>query len=409
MKEELTNLILENLVSRRSGQFQLLADMVRTPSVIYSAGMAGISEQVFHALKELELGVERHTVTPDPASGLSEVTNLVVRHEFASGPVVALVAHGDTRPATGTWSHDPMDPQIRNGVLYGLGVLGKADIVAYAHALVALRDARPELSGTVELHFTFDGEADGTWGTKWLLDNGVVNPDYALGSGNTYGIGTSSVGDLQMQVDVESLGASPSADPMQAASRILDGLYQLRTTYVDIQSDVPGIGSPSLVVGQIHGGDRPDQVPGRVSFSLDRRLLPDEIPAKVEENLTRFIAEAASRLDGIVCRIRRVKLAPPMKPGPGTDHLAGVFENRASAVMGVPVPVYGLPYATVTRHYTAVGIPSILYGAGPECTDWAAPGGALPGGPDECLVLDDLRKATETVALALGDFMTPAG
>jgi acetylornithine deacetylase/succinyl-diaminopimelate desuccinylase-like protein len=97
-----------------------------------------------------------------------------------------------------------------------------------------------------------------------------------------------------------------------------------------------------------------------------------------------------------------------MKPGPGTDNLAGVLGRRSSEKMGAPVPVYGVPYGAPTRHYAAVGIPSILYGAGPAM----APEGkaaTIPGGPDECLVLDDLRKATEVVALTLAEFMTPAG
>ena len=153
MHEELPSLIRENLVPRRADQFQFLADLVKTPPESSTADMAAVSDVTTKALKELELGVEQHGVSPDDSSGLSGVTNLVVRHEFAAGPVIALVA---------------------------------------------LRDARPDLSGTVELHITFDGEADGLWGTKWLLDNGIANPDYALGSGCAYGIGTSSVGDLQL-------------------------------------------------------------------------------------------------------------------------------------------------------------------------------------------------------------------
>ncbi|MBT7941758.1 MAG: M20/M25/M40 family metallo-hydrolase [Alphaproteobacteria bacterium] len=328
----------------------------------------------------------------------------MVRQLFSAGPVVALVAHGDTHPATGNWSLEPHTPTIRDGVFYGLGALSKADIAVYAYALAALRDVRPELSGTVELHITFDGEADGQWGTKWLLDNSIVNPDYAVGSGLAYAIGTSSVGDLQMQVEIEPLATHPFADPMEAASRILDSLYQLRATYAGICSDVPGIGSPSLVVGQINGGERPDRTPGRVTFTLDRRLIPDENPLQVESELTQRIAETASHLDGIVCRIRRVKLSKPMKPGAGTDNLSGVLERQAAAVMGSPVGVYGVPHASVTQHYAAVGIPSVLYGAGPERSE-----AAQAGGPDECLALDDVRKATEVVALALGEFITPAG
>jgi acetylornithine deacetylase/succinyl-diaminopimelate desuccinylase-like protein len=56
-----------------------------------------------------------------------------------------------------------------------------------------------------------------------------------------------------------------------------------------------------------------------------------------------------------------------------------------------------------SRHYAALGIPTVLYGAGPGTGDEAH-----VGGPDERLVLDDLRKATEVVAMSLAAFMTPA-
>ena len=293
----------------------------------------------------------------------------MVRHEFAAGPVVGLVAHGDTQPCRNkkSWSVDPFGAEIRDGVFYGLGALAKADLTVYGHALAALRDARPDLSGTVELHFTFDGEADGLWGSKWLLDNTIVNPDYALGSGNAYAIGTSSTGDLQFRVEIESMAlgsGSESADPMEAASRVMDALYALRRTYPGIQSEIPGIGSPALVIGQIEGGERPDAAPGRVMFTLDRRLLPDEDPAAVEQQLTALITEESSRTLGITCRINRIKLSRPMKPGPGTDNLAGVLGRQSSEILGVPIPVYGVPYGAPTRHYAAVGIPSVLYGAG---------------------------------------------
>ena len=163
------------------------------------------------------------------------------------------------------------------------------------------------------------------------------------------------------------------------------------------------------MIGQIEGGERPDAAPGRVTLSLDRRLIPDEDPAAVERELTDLIAAAANKIGGVLCRIDRLKLNRPMTPGPGTDTLASVLERQASAVMGAAggaaVAVTGVPHATDTRHYAALGIPSMLYGAGPE----GGSPGAHPGGPDERLVLDDLRKATEVVALTLGEFMTPAG
>ena len=291
MDESLQTRIRDNLVAGRAGQFQFVGDLVKTPSPNPPGDTDAVTELTVKALKGLGLGVERHPVTPESGGEASgdpgapddpgaldapAVTNLVVRHEFASGPVVALVAHGDTGPATDGWTKDPLGAEIRDGVLYGLGVLSKADIAVYAHALAALRDARPDLSGTVELHVTFDGMAEGMRGPKWLLDNGIVNPDYALASGLAYGIGTSSMGDLQLKVEVEA--KTSGADALEAAGGVLNALYALRGTYGEIKSDTPGIGSPTLVIGDIEGGSRVNETPEKVVFRLDRRLIPEEDP-----------------------------------------------------------------------------------------------------------------------------------
>ena len=410
MDESLKSRIRENLITRRADQFQFLSNLVKTPSELPPGNLSAVSNLTAKALRGLGLGVERHAVPDELAAerGLGGITNLVVRHEFASGPVVALSAYGDTGPRGEGWTVDPLGAEIQKGVLYGLGVISKADLALYAYALAALRDAHPDLSGTVELHFTFDGHADGRLGPGWLLENGVVNPDYAVGSGFTYGIATSAMGDLQLQVEIESEAPPPGTvatgpDAMEAASQVMSALYQLRKKYADIKSEVPGIGSPALVIGQIEGGNRPDQSPERVVFSLDRQLLPDENQDAVETELTVLIARTASSLKGIVCNIRRLNVSQPMKSGPGTDKLSGCLERQAAAVMGGPVWVYGVPYDANSRHYAALGIPTVLYGAGPATREEAR-----LGGPDERLILDDLRKATEVVALALAEFLTPA-
>ncbi len=402
---ELVERIRDTLVSRRASQFQFVAGLVRTPSASPPGDMAAVSELTDKALKKLGFGVERHAVAEDDAAkaGFSNITNLVVRHEFASGPVIALGATGDTVAAGDGWTVDSLSAEIKSGVLFGLGAVHKADLAVFAHALAALRDAGPDLSGTIELHFTFDGCADGDLGPGWLLKNGIVNPDYAITSGFSYGIGTSAMGDLQMQVILEGMDSGGTADPMEATNGVLSTLYQARDDCAQIRSAVPGIEQPTLVIGHIEGGSRPDVRPDRVSFTLDRGLIPDEDVAAVEADLTERIAVAASRFDGIQCRIRRVKLSKPMQAGPGTDKLTGCLERQAAEVLGGPVWVYGVPYDPGSRHYAALGIPTVLYGAGPGTAAEARIRSA-----DEQLVLDDLRKATEVMALTLAEFMTPA-
>ena len=44
----------------------------------------------------------------------------------------------------------------------------------------------------------------GELGPLWLMQKGIVNPDYAIASGLAHGIGTATMGDLQMEVTLEA-------------------------------------------------------------------------------------------------------------------------------------------------------------------------------------------------------------
>ena len=68
--------------------------------------------------------------------------------------------------------------------------------------------------------------------------------------------------------------------------------------------------------------------------------------------------------------------------------------------MGIDIPAEGVPLYTDARLYSAAGIPTALYGAGPR-TLLEANGHRA----DEKLVLEDLRKATGVVALTLAELL----
>ena len=77
--------------------FLFLKELIRTPSQNPPGDTAAVAELAAKTLKSLGFGVERHDV-PDGLvreRGHCAITNLVVRHEFASGPVVAQVLEGE--------------------------------------------------------------------------------------------------------------------------------------------------------------------------------------------------------------------------------------------------------------------------------------------------------------------------
>ena len=166
------------------------------------------------------------------------------------------------------------------------------------------------------------------------------------------------------------------------------------------RSAVPGITHPTLNVGLIEGGINTNVVPDRVSFRIDRRIIPEENPTQAEAELRSIIERAAAECSGIRVETRRILLAQPLVPVAGAERVTAALRRYGESFFGVPIAEHGVPLYTDARHYAAAGIPTVLYGAGPR-TLAEAHGHAA----DECLRLNDLRGATATVACALTELL----
>jgi len=196
--------------------------------------------------------------------------------------------------------------------------------------------------------------------------------------------------------------ARPSAgiDALEAATHILGELYQSRGRLAARASAIAGIGAPQLTIGLIEGGTNTNVVPDRVSFRLDRRIVPEEQPEAVERELRGIFDDAAAAFPAAQVSVRRIMLAVPLKPLPGAQALAELLCRHASAVFAESVEAVGVPLYTDARHYAAFGIPIVLYGAGPRTIEEANAHRA-----DERVELADLHRATEVVALAVAEFL----
>lgn len=400
------------LARERDAQTAFLAGLVRRPSDNPPGDCAPHAEYVAAELAALGFEVERDPVPPAAAqaSGMVSCTNLLVRRRFgASGPVIALNAHGDVVAPGGGWSVDPYGAEIRDGMMYGRGVaVSKSDFATYAWALRALADAHAHgarLQGSVELHFTYDEEAGGDIGPRRLLAEGLSRPDFAICAGFSYGVTTAHNGCLHLEIEV--LGKSGHAaepdrgdDAMEASTAILGALYAYRRSLGAVTSSIPGIGSPTLVVGLIQGGINTNVVPDRVVFRLDRRIIPEESAAAAERTIETLVRASVRDMKGIRVSVRRVLLAQPFVRRAGQEHMVHAITRNAREVFGVDAAPHGVPLYTDARHYSEAGVPTVLYGAGPRTLEEANGHRA-----DERLRLEDLYGATEVVALTLYDLL----
>jgi len=400
-----------------AAECDFLAALVRVPTDNPPGDCAAHAERARGLLQELGLSVEAHAVPADlvRAAGMVSAVNLIVRHRFsADGPCVALNAHGDVVPPGLGWTREPYGAEIvsdpaHGQVMYGRGVaVSKSDFATYAYALRALQAlARDGLAvrGSVELHFTYDEESGGEIGPRWLLAERLSRPDYAICAGFSYAVTTAHNGCLHLEVTVrgrQGHAAMPESgvDALAAATAILTRIYDSRAALRQRSSAVPGITHPTLNVGLIEGGINTNVVPDRVSFRIDRRIIPEENPAHAEAELRTLIERAAAECSGISVEIRRILLALPLIPVAGAKRLTAALRRHGQSFFGVPIGEHGVPLYTDARHYAAAGIPTVLYGAGPR-TLAEAHGHAA----DECLRLNDLRGATATVACTLAELL----
>lgn len=404
--------IIELIETGRGSQLEFLAELVRAPSDNPPGDCAAHAGRAAGLIEGLGFEVERHPVPDDLVRecGMVSATNLIVRRKFGAkaddGPTIALNAHGDVVPPGEGWSLDPYGGEVRDGWMYGRGVaVSKSDFATYLFALKALEESAEPLSGTIELHLTYDEEAGGGIGPKWLLDQGLTKPDLAISAGFSYAVITAHNGCLHLEVEVTGRSAHAARpetgiDALEAAQSILAALYEERKSYAERPSASPGIGPPQLTVGLIEGGINTNVVPDRVTFRLDRRIVPEEDAAEVEARLRRVMADAAVAFPAAKLEVRRILLAEPLAPLPGVDGLAEVLCRRATEVFDCEVTTGGVPLYTDARHYAAAGVPTVLYGAGPRTIEEANAHRA-----DERLPLDDLQGATKVIALALLDLL----
>ncbi len=390
-------------------EVRFLQELVRVPTDTPPGNNAPHAERTAQLLQDFGLHAEAHPVPAQAVAdyGMQSITNLIVRREYGgAGPRIALNAHGDVVPPGDGWKHDPYGAEIEDGCLYGrAAAVSKSDFASFTFALRALEAVAMPSRGAVELHFTYDEEFGGLLGPGWLLRQGLTRPDLMIAAGFSYEVVTAHNGCLQMEVTVHGKMAhaaipSSGVDALQGAVSILNALYAQNALYRAITSQVPGISHPYLNVGRIEGGTNTNVVPGKVSFKLDRRMIPEENAAEVEADIRRIIEEAAASCPGIRVEIKRLLLANSMRPLAGAQPLVQAIQQHGEAVFGEPIPAMGTPLYTDVRLYAEAGIPGVIYGAGPRTVLESH-----AKRNDERINLEDLRRATKVIARTLADLL----
>lgn len=388
-----------------------LKKLVQTPSDNPSGDCLPIAKVLARQLSGLGfenvsfLEVDEESVK---ANGMISMANVLAPTVFGEGTNVVLNAHGDVVPPGLGWSVDPYGGEIIDGKMYGRGVaVSKSDIAAYTYAVLALKQVEEQLSGRVDLAFTFDEETGGEIGPKWLIDQGHIKPDQAIVAGFTYSAVNAHNGCLHFEIKTTGKSAHAALphtgiDAIEATSKIVNALYDYRKTLAEKNSSISGIDYPTLNVGLISGGINTNVVPDECTIRVDRRLIPEEDYIAAEAEFRELVQQAVSDIPGIKIEIRKILHAKSFGPVPkDTPVVQALAANWKLILMGDgELPVHGVPLYTDARHFFAAGIPTIMFGVGPKVLEEANGHRA-----DENIRLSDLQAATKIIACTLYDLL----
>jgi acetylornithine deacetylase/succinyl-diaminopimelate desuccinylase-like protein len=261
-------------------------------------------------------------------------------------------------------------PAVENGKLTGSGSCDmKGGTAAAVEALRVLRDTGLLTAGSVLL--TAHDLHEAPWGLGQQL-NALIAEGYA-GDGVLIPeplcdrLPTAGRGSATWKVIVHRAGPPvhevmrPPDEPnvLAAAAELIARLGRLNerlSAHVD-----PHIGSASVFIGQVHGGEIFNQYPQQCWLEGTRRWLPGTAPAEVERGFRVLLADLARDTRTMVdVEWTFIRDAFYLKPN---DPLVQAFQQAYTTISGQPLPFGPKPFVDDgNSFYGLKNIPAITHG-----------------------------------------------
>ena len=216
--------------------------------------------------------------------------------------ILHINSHYDVVPAAiGKWAYPPFKAVIRGNRIYGRGSEDmKGTICSVLFAVNSVRKCGITPKINLQLSFTPDEETGGRTGLGYLVQKGFVKADYAMSEGYSQGhVSYGNKGVLWAEVTVN--GKSSHASMPHKGVNSFERMTELASRLMKLKDKVSGrktryhmrdpvSKSPTFVMGGLlKGGVKVNIVPGESTFSIDRRLIPEENIKDAKEEIIKLV------------------------------------------------------------------------------------------------------------------------
>lgn len=363
-------------------ELRLLQELIALPSVNPAflppddprAGEAAMADYLSQLARRAGLDVSSQEVFPNR-------TNVVARLT-PKGPVrhrVLLAPHLDT---VGFPHLDALlTPSLKGDRLTGRGACDtKGCVAAMFSSVLAVAKSGVRPAATEIVFLGLVDEENGQGGSRHYAKHGDKADLAIVGEPTRLQVVTAHKGDLWLQLKTHGRSAH-GATPHLGRNAVLEMarvVEVLETRYAATlrRRSHPLLGSPTVNVGVIRGGNQPNIVPNECVISIDRRTLPGETEAGVKREIQALLKKA-----GLTAEFDNLRLAPcealETSPElPGVKALCRAAGRRRTL---------GVHYFCDAAPLAAGGIPSVVFGPGDIAQAHTA---------DEWISVESLRRGT---------------
>ena len=338
----------------------------------------------------------------------------------ANGKSLIWNAHMDTGPELGPDANDDEKKLetawVEREMLLGKGMINdKAQLCAFMIAMRAIKDAGVKLKGDLTLTaVAFEtgnpsiGQFQGVnypgegFGTKWVVDRGVV-ADYALvGETSGFGIVQAECGAAWIKVRVKGRevytprlerGSSIQENPnvFAKAAYVIQALEEWAIEYEKRETfKFPG-GTiiPKAQIVDMRGGDRVGRPNPFCDIFLDVRILPEKNPNHVKSEIAELTRKLKFDCDVSLFQFSRGHIAK------GAEPLISAIQAAHRYIFGSESPEPPSAETSMWRDlnvFNECGIPSVCYGP-PRQRE------PMSGAQNRAMKIADLVQATKVYAL----------
>ncbi len=340
---------------------EVLCDLVRQNTVNPPGNEYLATEVVQAYLARYGITSEIHESAPGRANLLARVGT--------GAPVLFVPAHTDVVPVGEGWEHDPFDPVVRDGYVYGRGVADDKGPLASLLLLAAfLKQHEHAFRGTLLVGAVADEERGSAHGIVYLLHHKLVHADYAIvpdTGASIYHVSCGEKGLLHVEVTFhgsQAHGSTPEkgCNAIWAAWKFLEtvrGEFGEQTGYCSTAQHE--LFSPTTInLARVHGGGAFNIIPAQCAVRLDIRYVPGQTFDDLMARINLFAQRVA---DQGLCHAFDVAVESHMPPYVLDENnpVVAAVRTAVRAMSGRDVQRMGMSGTTVCKQLIEHNIPAI--------------------------------------------------